>query len=67
MMIEKHFEGIILKKFGFDFSPTQSAAVELFTKFFFERKKDSLFLLRGYAGKNIFGCSHCECFGCIGV
>ncbi len=50
MMIEKHFEGIILKKFGFDFSPTQSAAVELFTKFFFEREKDSLFLLRGYAG-----------------
>lgn len=50
MMIQKHFEDIVLKKFGFDFSPTQKEAVELFTRFFFAREEDGLFLLRGYAG-----------------
>lgn len=49
-MIQKHFEELILKKFGFEFSPTQKVAVELFTHFFFEREEESLFLLRGYAG-----------------
>lgn len=49
-MIQKHFEDIVLKKFGFDFSPTQKSAVELFSRFFFDREEDSLFLLRGYAG-----------------
>ena len=28
MMIHKHFEDIIRKKFGYDFSPTQQIAVE---------------------------------------
>ncbi len=28
-MIQKHFEDIVLKKFGFEFSPTQKRAVEL--------------------------------------
>lgn len=49
-MIQKHFEDIVLKKFGFNFSPTQKVAVELFTRFFFEQDDESLFLLRGYAG-----------------
>lgn len=49
-MIQKHFEDIVLKKFGFDFSPTQKIAVELFTRFFFGREEDALFLLKGYAG-----------------
>jgi len=49
-MIEKHFEDIVLKKFGFDFSPTQKCAVELFTRFFFDRNEEGLFLLKGYAG-----------------
>lgn len=49
-MIQKHFEDIVLQKFGFDFSPTQKVAVELFTRFFFHRKEDGLFLLKGYAG-----------------
>ena len=30
MMIQKHFEDIIRKKFGYDFSPTQQIAVEHF-------------------------------------
>ncbi len=49
-MIQKHFEDIVLKKFGFDFSPTQKLAVERFSHFFFARQEDGLFLLRGYAG-----------------
>lgn len=49
-MIQKHFEDIVLKKFGYDFSPTQKAAVELFIRFFFAREDDSAFLLKGYAG-----------------
>ena len=34
-MIQKHFEDIIRKKFGYDFSPTQQIAVEHFIRFFF--------------------------------
>lgn len=49
-MIQKHFEDIVLKKFGFDFSPGQKVAVEHFCRFFFERDKEGLFLLKGYAG-----------------
>lgn len=49
-MIQKHFEDIVLKKFGYNFSPTQKAAVELFIRFFFAREDDSAFLLKGYAG-----------------
>lgn len=49
-MIQKHFEDIVLKKFGFDFSPTQKAAVEHFIHFFFARNEEGLFLLKGYAG-----------------
>lgn len=49
-MIQKHFEDIVLKKFGFDFSPTQKVAVELFARFFFDREEEGLFLLKGYAG-----------------
>ena len=50
MMIPKHFEEIVLKKFGFDFSPTQKEAVEHFVRFLFESEAESLFLLKGYAG-----------------
>ena len=39
-MIQKHFEDIVLKKFGFDFSPTQKLAVERFSHFFFARHKE---------------------------
>lgn len=49
-MIEKHFEGIIRKNFGYEFSPDQKIAVECFMRFFFSRREDSLFLLKGYAG-----------------
>lgn len=49
-MIQKHFEDIVLKKFGFDFSPGQKKAVGLFIRFFFERHEDGVFLLQGYAG-----------------
>ena len=37
-MIQKHFEDIIRKKFGYDFSPTQQIAVEHFIRFFFAKK-----------------------------
>lgn len=49
-MIEKHFEEIVLKNFGYEFSSAQKTAVEYFIRFFFERKEDSLFILKGYAG-----------------
>lgn len=49
-MVQKHFEEIVLKKFGFDFSPTQQEAVEQFVRFLFDREAESLFLLKGYAG-----------------
>lgn len=49
-MVQKHFEEAVLKKFGFDFSPTQQEAVEQFVRFLFDREAESLFLLRGYAG-----------------
>jgi len=51
MMIQKHFEDIIRKKFGYDFSPTQQIAVEHFIRFFFAREEEGIFLLKGYAGK----------------
>jgi len=50
MMIQKHFEDIIRKKFGYDFSPTQQIAVEHFIRFFFAREEEGIFLLKGYAG-----------------
>lgn len=49
-MVQKHFEEVVLKKFGFDFSPTQQEAVEQFVRFLFDREAESLFLLKGYAG-----------------
>lgn len=49
-MIQKHFEDIVLKKFGFEFSRTQKVAVELFVRFLFDQEDESLFLLKGYAG-----------------
>ena len=49
-MIQKHFEEIIQKKFGYDFSPTQKTAVENFIRFFLDREEEGLFLLRGFAG-----------------
>ena len=49
-MIQKHFEDITRKKFGYDFSPTQQIAVEHFIRFFFAREEEGIFLLKGYAG-----------------
>ena len=49
-MIQKHFEDIIRKKFGYDFSPTQQIAVEHFIRFFIAREEERIFLLKGYAG-----------------
>lgn len=49
-MIQKHFEEIIRKKFGYDFSPTQKTAVENFIRFFLGREEEGVFLLRGFAG-----------------
>ena len=41
---------MVLKRFGFEFSPTQRHAIEEFTQFFFERSDENLFVLKGYAG-----------------
>ena len=49
-MINEHFERIVREKFGFDFSPTQQAAMQSFLTFLFDRHPESLFLLKGYAG-----------------
>ena len=49
-MIQKHFEKIVWEKFGFEFSPTQQRAIDLFADFFFSREEERIFLLRGYAG-----------------
>lgn len=49
-MIGKHFGEIVLKNFGYEFSPAQKNAVGLFSQFFFGQKEDSLFVLKGYAG-----------------
>ncbi|MCR9011617.1 ATP-dependent DNA helicase [Gabonibacter chumensis] len=49
-MIAKHFENIVLEKFGFDFSPTQQQAMDCFLSFFFSREEENLFLLKGFAG-----------------
>ena len=50
VMINEHFERIVKEKFGFDFSPTQQAAMKNFLAFLFDRHPESLFLLKGYAG-----------------
>lgn len=49
-MIEKHFEELIRKNFGHEFSPDQKIAVDSFMHFFFARREEGLFLLKGYAG-----------------
>lgn len=49
-MIQEHFEEIIRKKFGYDFSPTQKNAVENFIRFFLDREEEGVFLLKGFAG-----------------
>lgn len=49
-MIQKHFEEVVLKNFGFEPSPTQKIALESFIRFFFGREEDTLFLLKGFAG-----------------
>lgn len=49
-MIQKHFEEIVLKKLGFDFSPTQKQAMVSFLSFFFSGGEESMFLLKGFAG-----------------
>lgn len=49
-MIEKHFEEIVLKNLGFEFSPSQKEAMDRFSRFFFLNREDSLFLMKGYAG-----------------
>lgn len=49
-MIAKHFENVVLEKFGFDFSPTQRQAMDCFLSFFFSMEEENLFLLKGFAG-----------------
>lgn len=49
-MIQKHFQDIVLKNLGFEFSPAQQAAMDVFLEFFFGRQEDSCFLLKGFAG-----------------
>lgn len=48
-MIGKHFGEIVLKNFGYEFSPAQKMPSDFFTVFF-GQKEDSLFVLKGYAG-----------------
>ena len=43
-MIQKHFEDIIRKKFGYDNSPTQQIAVEHFNRLFFAREEEGKYL-----------------------
>lgn len=50
MMIQKHFSEIVIRKFGFELSPSQKEAVEKFTNFFFNKEANGIFLLKGYAG-----------------
>lgn len=49
-MIQKHFSEIVIRKFGFDLSPSQKEAVGRFVDFFFSGIEESIFLLKGYAG-----------------
>lgn len=49
-MIQKHFSEIVIKKFGFELSPSQKEVVEKFVDFFFTKDDNSIFLLKGYAG-----------------
>ena len=49
-MINEHFERIVREKFGFDFSPTQQAAMQSFLTFLFDLHPESLFLLKVYSG-----------------
>ena len=61
VMINEHFERIVKEKFGFDFSPTQQAAMKNFLAFLFDRHPESLFLLKGCRnGENFFGGGHRE-------
>ena len=46
-MIQKHFEDIVLKKFGFEFSPTQKRAVELFAVSFSGEERKNFFFCAG--------------------
>lgn len=49
-MIQKHFEEIVLKYLGFDFSPGQKKALDEFSAFFWKVREEGLFILNGYAG-----------------
>ena len=62
VMINEHFERIVKEKFGFDFSPTQQAAMKNFLAFLFDRHPESLFLLKWICrnGENFFGGGHRE-------
>lgn len=50
MTINSQLKGFILEKFGFQPTPEQETAIELMADFMFERERDEVFLLRGYAG-----------------
>ena len=58
-MINEHFERIVKEKFGFDFSPTQQAAMKNFLAFLFDRHPESI---EGICrnGENFFGGGHRE-------
>lgn len=49
-MLAERFKTIVKQKLGYDFSPSQQRALDEFVAFFFEGGRESLFLLKGYAG-----------------
>lgn len=49
-MLQKHFQDIVLKQLGFDFSQSQKLAMGSFVDFLFDRNPETVFVLKGYAG-----------------
>ena len=50
MTIIKQMKGLILDKFGFRPTKEQDLAAEMMANFVFEQSRESIFVLRGYAG-----------------
>lgn len=49
-MLKNHFNQILTDKVGFSLTPGQQNAASLLSEFIMHHKKDSCFLLKGYAG-----------------
>ncbi|MDR2130723.1 MAG: AAA family ATPase [Odoribacteraceae bacterium] len=49
-MVHEYFKRVLSERFGFEYTRSQREAVERFVAFFFQDQKETLFLLKGYAG-----------------